>query len=215
MLSLMPLIPWLIRNAFETGVMVVRVITIADLPEGPAAYDPARAAIPRARRGNGVFVVIAAWTPRKQSFAIAEYDAVLLVRERTARFDQPQRRYRLPGQLRDMDGRQAILSSPADHGRLLCPHLLNRFGRVTRRLSAALRFLLAASTQNDAHAKDAGKNPRAFHETIVPALNRNPTTIKGVRVSLMAERINVRPEIGIFFSKDPRRAARRREPMPP
>src|SRR5689334_2869854 len=94
--------------------MVVRVVAIVCLLLRATAYDPACAAIPRARRGDCVLVVVAAGMPRQQTLAIAEHDAVLFIRKRAARFDQPQRLDRLPRQLGDADCPRAIAARLSD-----------------------------------------------------------------------------------------------------
>ncbi len=61
--------------------MVVRIEAVVDLPTRPATYDPTCAAIAGTRRRNGVFVVKAARVRRQDTLAVAEHDAVFLIRE--------------------------------------------------------------------------------------------------------------------------------------
>src|ERR1700749_871418 len=91
MLSLMPYVPMSFNDAIKTGVVIVAVITVVGSPWRTTADDAARSAVMRARRGNGVFVVIAPLARRQQPLAIAEYDAILLIRVRPARCNQVQR----------------------------------------------------------------------------------------------------------------------------
>src|SRR5579864_1111717 len=86
----MPFIPMSFNNTFKTRVVVVGVITVVGSPGRTAADYAARAPIAGTWRRDGVFVVIAALMRRQQPLAIAEYDAVLLIRVRPACCNQVQ-----------------------------------------------------------------------------------------------------------------------------
>jgi hypothetical protein len=72
----MPFIPISFNNAFKTVVVVVGIETIVDLLRRAPADNAAGTAILRARRRNGVFVVIAARLPWQHALEVAEYDAL-------------------------------------------------------------------------------------------------------------------------------------------
>ncbi|ODN63060.1 hypothetical protein BA763_11270 [Burkholderia cenocepacia] len=76
----MPFVPKSFNNTFKTVVVVARVITVVDPAQRTATDDPARAAIARTRRRHRVLMVVAALRLRQDPLAIAEYDAVFLVR---------------------------------------------------------------------------------------------------------------------------------------
>src|SRR5690349_10056254 len=100
MLSLMPFIPMSFNDAFKTGVVVVRIKAVVDLPRRAAADDAACTSIPGPRCPNRVLVVVAARPPRQHPFEVAEYDAVLAIPIRPAGCDRVQRFARLARQLR-------------------------------------------------------------------------------------------------------------------
>ena len=154
-------------NAFEAGVVIVSVIAVAGLPARSTTYDAAQPAIRRARRANGVCVVIAARVLRQQTRAIAEQDTVLAKRERAARFDQTQCVGCFPRQLRLSDGGQrARCGGRAARGR----RKLRLTRGCTRFLSRISRSVLTASAEDRAQGDDAGESPRSFHETVVSGL---------------------------------------------
>src|SRR5580698_1787902 len=211
MLSLMPFIPKLSRNAFKTHVVVVGVEAVVDLPTRPPAYDPMRAAIAGAGRGNGVLVLKAAWLRRQQVLAITKHDAVFLKRKWPAGFDPPQCHDRLLRQLRDTD---AIARRLPANSRGLRPCFAAGFiscaarvfpRRIIRpaiRLSCRARpnrgifrcrtvLAVTATAQSQAKRHHASIEPRALHETF-PRVEPKLTTLKDVRVSLMTPGINDR-----------------------
>ena len=66
--------------------------------------DAARPSVFESRRLHGVFRVVTAFLPRKDSFIVAEDGAVLGIREGAARFDERQRCLSFAGQVGRGDG---------------------------------------------------------------------------------------------------------------
>src|SRR3989338_7941798 len=81
-----PVRSWLLPNAFKSLIMIGSVIT---LRQG-AAYDTPRTSIARARRFNGVFMVIAARLIRQHPLVVLDPPAVALISERPALLDGAQ-----------------------------------------------------------------------------------------------------------------------------
>src|ERR1700722_4071020 len=100
----MPFIPMSFNNTIKTRVVVVRVVAVIGPLQRTPTDNATRAAIGGTRRSNGVFVIIAAPMRRQQPFAVAEYDAVLLIRVRPACGNQVQRIDCFTRQLRHRDG---------------------------------------------------------------------------------------------------------------
>src|SRR5579871_1900727 len=133
MLSLMPFIPMSFNNTIKTGVVVVRVVTIVGPLKRTAADDATRPAVMRARRGNGVFVVIASPMGGQHPFVVAEYDAVLLIRVRPASGDQVQCIDRFARQLRQRDSANVLSIRSRGRRVVACKRGRHRTGQRAKR----------------------------------------------------------------------------------
>src|SRR5574337_965340 len=92
-------------DAAKSHIVVAGVVASVRPHARAAAYDPACAAAVRARRLDRVLVVVTARPERELMLVVAEHDAILGIRERTAAQDQLIGFLSLPGQFGNRHGR--------------------------------------------------------------------------------------------------------------